>query len=322
MGALEMRLPQGTGLDAPRCPLTGEPAIRHIGRFSRVFVELLWFVCHGVRLRDLFSNVRHVDLWESPTGLAFFNPPIAGDARFYSDFYEKDPNLEKYLHDKDDRGDLLWAANKIKPGSKILDVGCGRGIFRDFVPEAEYWGLEPHHPDAGKPDWIFKETLEAHAAAHPGAYDVVVSFHVTEHVVDPLSFVQMMTRLIRPGGQIILACPTWPSIQHGIPNYPMNAPPHHLTWWTEQAFRALCERLGLTDVESATILGGTGHHLVCWMRRFSFIKAREPYYSLSPLWFVSLGIAYALASLAIGMKKELIPMGVTDVVVAARKPAA
>ena len=46
-----------------------------------------------------------------------------------------------------------------------------------------------------------------------------------------------------------------------IPNFVFNAPPHHLTWWNEQALRTLAETVGL-QIESIEGLPLSAPHLL------------------------------------------------------------
>jgi SAM-dependent methyltransferase len=68
---------------------------------------------------------------------------------------------------------------------------------------------------------------------------------VLEHVADPRALAAAMAACLRPGGLLVLSMPIWPSPHTEMPNNLVNLPPHHLTWWTEGACRALCAALGL-----------------------------------------------------------------------------
>ena len=53
---------------------------------SRLLVDL-WRIAFGVDARGSFAGVERFGLWESPTGLYFFDPPREGNHEFYSDLY-------------------------------------------------------------------------------------------------------------------------------------------------------------------------------------------------------------------------------------------
>ena len=71
----------------PLCPITGLPATRRIQQVSSALLIALWRASFGVSTARQLGAVERFGLWESPCGLAFFHPMIAGDEKFYRDFY-------------------------------------------------------------------------------------------------------------------------------------------------------------------------------------------------------------------------------------------
>jgi SAM-dependent methyltransferase len=132
------------------------------------------------------------------------------------------------------------------------------------------------------------ETIAEHAAAHGGAYDLVCAFHVIEHIVEPLAFCRDLLLCVRPGGRLVLAVPSWPSAMTAIPNFALNAPPHHQSWWTIGALRALAERFGLL-VEAAEVLPPSDNlKLAYWMARVAPKLTGERFFRHAWSWHLAL----------------------------------
>ncbi len=228
----------------PACPVTGEPAARLVQWVSTKFLINLWRITFRVDPRAIFGERERIGLWESPTGLYFFDPPLEGDHAFYSQFYDILLRRKLWSHDAI-RHEFKLASRRIRAGSRVLDVGCGFASFRKVIPHARYLGLDPNFAGGAINEAkVINETLSTHAAAHPGTYDAVCAFEVIEHVEAPAAMFADMVRATRPGGLIIIGVPHVPSALTRIPNFILNAPPHHLTWWTETALLELAARAG------------------------------------------------------------------------------
>jgi SAM-dependent methyltransferase len=249
------------------CPITGAPPVRLIQRIPSRLLVALWRYTLLVDVRPQLRDIPRFSLWESPCGLAYFDPMIAGDQAFYDALYGRLGESGPWTSHAIERTDYARAAALVKAGSKVLDVGCGPAGFSRHVTHAHYVGLDQSPRTAKVPADVRCETIAQHANVHAGEYDVVCSFHVLEHVVRPLAFVEEMLRCLRPGGYLVLAVPSWPSAMTDIPNLAANGPPHHLTWWTERALRALAERFQLEVEAAETLQPSRGLALAYWMAR-------------------------------------------------------
>jgi len=308
----------------PTCPITGEPA-RAVQSVSTKFVRHLWRLGQGVDVARLFTGVKRLTLYESPSGLMFFDPPIVGDADFYARFYAKWDIHKGLTEEVDRRVDFRRAARSVPEGATVIDIGCGPGLFRRHLPHARFVGLDPY-AGPGADEAVIRETLERHAEANPAAYDVATAFHVIEHVSDPLGHARLMAKLLKPGGLLILAAPLHPSPLTDIPNFPLNLPPHHVTWWNAGAFRALVAELGLEVVALETLPVSPHQGVILWLWRLLALRTDPPpnarYVGHRWSWHVSLVLAYALARLAVRFRP--VPSGAPDVdaFLVARKPQA
>lgn|SRR5512141_890066 len=124
---------------------------------------------------------------------------------------------------------ILAAGNRIQ--GRILENGCGVGMYVEHLSpfQGEVIGLEydferateahansPHIINgAGEflpfPSWTLRQ-------AQGGAFDLILSHEVIEHVQDDRLAIREMVRILKPGGRIILFCPNrgYPFETHGI----------------------------------------------------------------------------------------------------------
>ena len=194
----------------PACPVTGRPAVRHIQWVTARLLTDLWRIEFKTDARPSFCGVDRFGLWESPTGLYFFDPPLEGDGAFYAQFYSR-LNAEKLFSSQAIRHEFLIAAGYIQAGARVLDVGCGFANFRSCVPRAIYTGLDPHFAEGGAIDGVRNETLAEHLIEHAGFYDAVCAFQVLEHVKAPAALFAQMVQAVKPGGLIFVGVPHVPS---------------------------------------------------------------------------------------------------------------
>jgi SAM-dependent methyltransferase len=270
----------------------------------------LWRYEFGVDVRPSFKGVRRFGLWESPTGLYFFDPMLEGDELFYAKFYSGSAGRVSPTKDRP-REEFLMAARQVGAGDRVLDVGCGFGAFRHCVPHARYTGLEPHLATDPNAPMILRESLSAHLVGHEKYYDAACAFQVLEHVSAPVDMLADMARAVRPGGKVIIGVPHVPSAHTRIPNYLINAVPHHLTWWTAAALKAIASRVGLIDAAVEIVPWCRVDSILYWMERCTPVRCGDAHYRHAWAWHASALIGF-LGGFAISKVRPIAPVSAND----------
>lgn len=157
------------------------------------------------------------------------------------------------------RGEVERPFRHLPRGRRLLDVGSAGG---EFVIQAVDSGWEAVGIDVdadvieiGRAEGLDLrlETLEEHAAAHPGEYDAVTMGHVIEHVPDPVGFLKLAHRVLRPGGTLWIATPNLGSLAHrryGAAWVGLD-PPRHLVLFDHAALGETLARAGFGAVRDA-----------------------------------------------------------------------
>jgi 2-polyprenyl-6-hydroxyphenyl methylase/3-demethylubiquinone-9 3-methyltransferase len=158
-------------------------------------------------------------------------------------------------------------------GKRVLDVGCGGGLLAEIMAAegARVTGIDlvvpalaaaqKHALEGGLCVDYRQSTAENWARDHAEAYDVVTCMELVEHIPDPAGLILALSKLVRPGGDIIFATVnrTWPArllviwlseyvlglVKKGTHTYHRFVRPQELTRWGRLAGLEVCDLSGL-----------------------------------------------------------------------------
>ncbi len=245
------------------------PSPEGLQRISTRDLVRAWRQDFGIDVAALFTGVDDLNLQrDAETGIISFEPKVLGDAAFYQalrrfKWYHPSRKLE-HAH----------AAASIPHGARVLDIGAGNGDFAGYLSGASYLGLESD-VEAVQTAQAMGRHLRALSMAEWCAADafypadIVSAFQVLEHVDDPKRFIEEMARCAAPQGRIILGVPDAESYIADLPDFMLNAPPHHVSWWTEAAVRNLIEAAGLEVARVTRFPVEPWEYQLWWMARFA-----------------------------------------------------
>jgi SAM-dependent methyltransferase len=116
-------------------------------------------------------------------------------------------------------GNILYTKVKIKLGDvtlrKILDAGCGIGVFYNYIPSSIYYGIDisPDNINIAKNNLnfngIFSEGDITHIDYPDDFFDGLISIEVIEHLtLDDLNlFLSEIKRVTKSGSKIVFSTP-------------------------------------------------------------------------------------------------------------------
>jgi cyclopropane fatty-acyl-phospholipid synthase-like methyltransferase len=184
----------------------------------------------------------------------------------------------------------LAEALSLRPGMRVLDLGCGRALSSVFLHRefgVEVWAVDlwfdpsenlQRVRDAGAGDGVFP--LRADARALPFAaefFDAVVSIDSFIYYGTDDLYLSALARFVKPGGLIgITGAGLMQEIEGPLPE-------HLRDWWTPDLWclhsahwwRRHWERTGILEIEVADTLAGGWQRWLDWHREIAPDNAAE-----------------------------------------------
>lgn len=207
---------------------------------------------------------------------------------------------------------VKFAGERIK--SMVLENGCGMGMYVEKLSAlgANVTGLEYDFERARDAHVNSEKIVNAAGEFLPlpsGAFDLILSHEVIEHVQDDRLAIREMIRVLNPGGRLILFCPNrgYPVETHGIfwkgkyyfGNKPfVNYLPRvwrdkfapHVRVYSKRDLNKLFEDLPIEFVEQTIIFGAYDNIIARFGLLGKFLRAVLQFLEATPLR--ALGISH------------------------------
>lgn len=142
------------------------------------------------------------------------------------------------------------------PGGRLLEIGCAYGFFlKEAESEYEVYGLEIaedavntcHH--AGLLN-VHQGIVDDNTLSLTGMVDAIVLLDVIEHLLDPFETLRICSKILRPGGVILITTGDFDSFVSRLSgcNWRLMTPPSHLWFFTRSSLANIANILGLDMV--------------------------------------------------------------------------
>lgn len=206
-------------------------------------------------------------------GLIRQSPRLTWEAlqRYYPEDYcpyQVTIEQERAIPRRLDRRYGMWKrvqlVRRVQPEGRLLDVGCGTGIFLAEAARCRCWelmGVEPHAAAARYAAQtlavpVLNQRFDQVDLAE-GTFHVITLWNVLEHLEHPVQDLKRAYRLLQPGGWLIFSIPNVDGLARRLfgPYWMGWDLPRHLYLFPFATLRQILGEIGFQNIQRRCVAG-------------------------------------------------------------------
>jgi SAM-dependent methyltransferase len=193
---------------------------------------------------------------------------------YYEDLWQ---HLPDELHPPDFERRLRFMLGEVRRGERVLDLGCGQGVFTAELARAGAVasGVETARAAlararANHPDLDFRlAPMDGPLPLDDCTFEVVWASEVIEHVADTARWLSEVRRVLAPRGRLLVTTPSHGRLRVALGGIEQFSEPlgDHLHLYTRRSLERVLEELGFGHVVVRAVGG------LPLLRRLLFARA-------------------------------------------------
>jgi SAM-dependent methyltransferase len=169
-------------------------------------------------------------------------------------------------------------AKQLSNGSRVLDAGSGSCPYRDFFSHCDYKtqdfsSLADNQLSGGMYGNIDYISDITSIPVDDSSFDAILCSEVLEHLQDPVKAIYEFSRILKPGGRLILTAP----LGSGIHQEPFHFYGGYTPYWYDNYLL----EAGYINIK---IEANGGSLQACGQESMRFIRLSQPFTLEMPIW--------------------------------------